>query len=209
MLKFNLFCVHRAEKALFQPISADYAAGQIVQLVGPNGRGKTSMLRVLAGIYSGYEGTFQWLGNQMPVYLGHKTGLHPSMNLLENLQQLFKLYTLDFTLIDSILLKLGLMGYEATPVLRLSAGQTRKITLAPLFHPDLQHRPWLLDEPFTSLDQETCLLIESLCLDHALRGGFVMFTSHQNCLRQDIRDTMKILELEAPTQAVIEDYDDE
>ena len=60
MLSFNSFSVIRGEKTLFKPLSVNFRSGDLVQLVGPNGRGKTSLLRVLAGIFSGFEGQFSW-----------------------------------------------------------------------------------------------------------------------------------------------------
>ncbi len=196
MLDLQSFTVVRNQIPLFKPITGQFSAGDAVQIVGPNGRGKTSLLRVLVGIYSGYQGNYLWQSRLQPIYIGHKTGLHPGTTLIESLKQLCLVYGIRFENFDPILLRLELMGFESTPITRLSAGQTRKIALAPLFHPEMQARPWLLDEPFTSLDHQTCLMLEQLFLQHLNSGGSLIFTSHQKCLDDSLQSKIKKLSLE-------------
>lgn len=194
--------VLRDECLLFAPLDMSLAQGGLYQVLGPNGRGKTTLLRTLAGIYGQYRGVFHWSSDQIPVYLGHKAGLHPGLTLLENVKQLFGVYDLDLKPVDQILLALGLMGYEDATTARLSAGQTRKIALTPLLHPAMAQRSWLLDEPFTSLDRQTCELMEQLIKQHVEADGLVLFTSHQSMVSHSLQEIVQNIELQASNEAL-------
>lgn len=203
MLALNSLVVVRSEVALFAALTEVMEAGSVWQIRGPNGRGKTSLLRVLAGLSSAYEGDYTWHAQHLPVYIGHSSALHPSMTLLENLHQLYQVFDLDLNSTDQALLQLGLMGRETVPVNRLSAGQKRKLALAPLLHPGLRRRPWLLDEPMTSLDRESHDLVERLIVHHARNGGLVVLTSHQAFHDPSLQDSIKGIDLVPAGEAII------
>lgn len=179
MLVLKRFLVVREDVPLFSPLDATLSAGVLNLLRGPNGRGKTTMLRALVGVHRFYSGEFIWSTQSPPVFIGHQLGLHTAMTLMENMRQLYAIYQLPWQDIDPVLLQLQLLGFDDVPVGRLSAGQQRKLALAPLLHPLLASRPWILDEPLTSLDRQTCAWVESRLVDHIQGGGFALVTSHQ------------------------------
>jgi len=178
MLTLNSFVVLRDDRCLFLPLNVNVQKSGLYQLLGSNGQGKTTLLRALAGVYTNYQGVLDWSPSQRPIYIGHVAGVHEHLTLEENAQQLFRLYNVSLEYFDQIILDLGLMGLETVPIGRLSAGQARKVALMPLFHPHIQGS-WLLDEPFTSLDQQTCQLLERHIKMYLDGGGLVIFTSHQ------------------------------
>ena len=202
MLVLKSLVVLRDEKQLFAPLTASLSAGHIYQVIGPNGRGKTTLLRTMTGIYTQYTGQYFWENDIVPVYLGHKLGLNLHLTLYENVIQLLSVYGLSLSCLDRLLLDLGLMGLEDATTSKLSAGQTRKIALAPLFHPDMAARAWLLDEPFTSLDKQTCLFLEKHLQQYVENGGLVMMTSHQEIVSSHLRNLVKTIELQEASEVM-------
>lgn len=184
----KLTCV-REDRILFKDLSFAVQAGEIVQLEGPNGVGKTSLFRLIVGLSSPYSGDIYWQKQpishdrthfyQQLLYLGHKTGIKPELTALENLQFFQQLQTprAGVDLWD-ILAKVGLAGYEELLCAQLSAGQQRRVALARLWLTDCPL--WVLDEPFTALDKSGVKVLEALFLAHAAQGGIVILTTHQD-----------------------------
>ncbi len=191
----------RGGRQLFTGLSFDLLPGQIIQVAGENGAGKTSLLRVLAGLarYS-YEGRLFSRGRALPgdgtyredcLYLGHQAAvkglLTPRENLAWHVDGAGE-YPLDA--IDQALHKVGLYGYEDVASHRLSAGQHRRVNLARLY---LTQRPlWLLDEPFTAIDRDGVVALEAHLSEHVSAGGAVLLTSHQPV---DVACELKMLDL--------------
>ena len=151
------------------------AAGDCVELVGPNGSGKITLLRTLAGLHSQYRGDFNLVES---VYQGHRFGLDELLSPLENLawfaglqgQQLDRHHALE------ALERLGLLAEAHTACHRLSAGQQRRAAIARwlLAAPSL----WLLDEPFNALDVQSQTLLNELLQEHCKAGGAVVCATH-------------------------------
>lgn len=178
----------RNERVLFAGLSLSVEAGEVVQLAGANGSGKTSLLRIIAGLSSRYEGDILWCGQpmqdvlpsfrQQSVYLGHGAGIKPQLTPRENLRWSCALrgYHVSATTLDAALEKVGLQGFEQQPCYSLSAGQQRRVNLARLFCADAGI--WLLDEPFTAIDQRGVAEIERWIADFVTAGGLVVLTTH-------------------------------
>ncbi len=188
VLQLEQLYSERDERVLFAGLSLSIGAGEIVQLAGPNGSGKTTLLRILAGLSTRYEGDIRWAGSnlagqrgafrQQSVYLGHGSGIKSQLTAVENLRWSCALrgQRVDDQKIASALDKVGLRGFAEQPCYSLSAGQQRRVSLARLFCSDASF--WLLDEPFTAIDQRGVAEIERWICEFADGGGAVLLTTH-------------------------------
>lgn len=186
----NLSCV-REDRTLFEHLSFSVAPGDLVQIEGPNGVGKTSLLRLLTGLSQPFAGEVCWNGENIRhcrdeyhanlLYLGHQPGVKAALTPFENLKFYQQLHHPQQTETDllQILARVGLAGFEENPAGQLSAGQQRRVALARLW---LSQKPaiWILDEPFTAIDKQGVKVLEQLFLAHAERGGMVILTTHQD-----------------------------
>jgi len=184
----NLTC-RRGEHLLFSGLNFKLDPGQIMQVQGANGSGKTSLLRTLCGLMSPEEGKISW--NDVDVreleeaylaqmcYLGHLNALKDELSALENLriQSALSGKALSETEAITALRRMGLKGRERLPVGVLSQGQRRRAALTRLLTSSA--RLWILDEPLTALDVSAVALIEELLAEHLARQGMVIFTTHQ------------------------------
>ena len=165
-----------------------------MQIEGANGAGKTSLLRILAGLSRyGYAGRVERHGPML--YLGHQSAVKAMLTPRENLAwHVSGESQYSGAAIEAALEKVGLFGYEDVYSHALSAGQHRRVNLARLY---LSTSPlWLLDEPFTAIDVEGVAALEALKVEHVKKGGAVVLTSHQAlgtdhpvqklCLRQGL-----------------------
>ena len=176
----------RNEQLVFSPVSFSLNPGQIMQVVGPNGVGKTTLLRLLTTLLQPSQGLLRWQqqsvltdaeGYRAQVYyLGHKLALSPDMSAWENLTFLTALHGMSSELAPA-LAAVGLKALADRPCREMSSGQQRRVALACLWL--TQARLWILDEPFTALDHATCAMLASRIEAHAAAGGMVIFTSHQ------------------------------
>lgn len=170
----------RDERVLFADLSFAVARGTALQLRGPNGAGKTTLLRILAGFHPDYEGEVS-RGPGPLAYLGHRPALSGLLTAEENLAHYLSL-TAPGTAASAImeaLDRVGLAGHEDVPCQALSAGQQRRVSLARLPLLGMAAPLWLLDEPFTALDDRGIALVTALLEEHQAAGGGAIFTTHQ------------------------------
>jgi len=197
----NLTCI-REERLLFDQLELAIFSGDIVQIEGPNGSGKTSLLRILAGLSQPYEGNVLYRGqlidnckeefHQNLIYLGHLPGVKGAMSAQENLRFNLALHGINNSDSEtkSILSQVNLTGFEDSLASHLSAGQHRRISLARLYKSTA--RIWILDEPFTAIDKQGVHALEQLFKAHIAKGGCIILTTHQDLLSIKLEQVKKI-----------------
>ena len=186
LLVLDELTVQRGEIPLCEGVTLNLAAGSICHLIGANGTGKTTLLMQLAGLLPVLSGEVIYQGAVslpvQPLYVSHQLGIHPNLTVAQNLTFLLNLYGISPSMadVDEALTWVGLQGFETISSSHLSAGQTRRITLARLYllTPDVTPL-WLLDEPFTALDVDMVARMEDRLREFATAGGAILMTSHQ------------------------------
>ncbi|MDV2117738.1 cytochrome c biogenesis heme-transporting ATPase CcmA [Alcaligenes faecalis] len=189
MLQAVSLTCRRGQRRVFSELSLRLDAGQCILVSGPNGSGKTSLLRILANIAQADEGQLIWQDRpvqsndseyrQQLVYGGHAPGLNGSLSVQENLDSLLMQdrVPLERDACDQALLAGGLLAYRRVPIRQLSAGQRRRVFLVRLA---LSNRPlWILDEQLTALDSAGQTFLGELIAQHLHQQGAVILTSHQ------------------------------
>lgn len=184
----QLQCI-RGERSLFQDLSFTLAKGALLQVEGPNGSGKTSLLRMVCGLLPPSKGVIRWNGESLReigdeyfrhmLYLGHASAIKEELSGAENLRLATALAdepTDELAVLDA-LREMGLRGRETLPAKYLSQGQRRRVALARLL---VSKRPlWILDEPFVALDTAAVAQLAAIIGRHVDAGGLVLLTSHQ------------------------------
>jgi len=174
LLTVNKLGCTRGERVLFSGLSFSVQSGELLQVLGSNGSGKTSLLRMIAGLLEITEGIIFRSENDL-FYLGHRPTIKETLTVAENLS--FTAVLMNFKISSEFIALLGLTSLMDTPAVYLSAGQKRRLALAPLWMIDT--KLWILDEPFTALDRATVCLLEQLFSQHTNQGGSIILTSHQ------------------------------
>jgi heme exporter protein A len=198
LLEARALACKRGRRLLFSALTMQVQPGTITWLRGTNGSGKTSLLRLLAGLSAPSEGQVLWNGvplgqagdaaRQGIVYIGHANGLKDDLSLLEALAFLAQLAGLPEARVRAAqaLAQMGLQAQQHLAVRLLSQGQRRRGALARLAL-DERPRTWLLDEPYDALDTASTQVLSDLITAHAARGGAVLLTSHQAVSLSDVQ----------------------
>ena len=168
---------------MFSGLDFATTSGEVLAVTGANGSGKTSLLRLIAGLLAPAEGAIALEGGESELtvaeqthYLGHRDALKPALSVVENLAFWRDFFGGEvFDPADS-LNAVGLGHTANLPAAYLSAGQRRRLSLARLL---VIRRPvWLLDEPTAALDAAGQQLLATLLRDHLARGGLIVAATH-------------------------------
>jgi heme exporter protein A len=169
-------------------LSFTVGRGELLRVAGANGRGKTSLLRILCGLLTPAAGEVRWDGERISslreeysrnlVYIGHAPGVKDELTAAENLSITCSLAGTPAPAgaIAQALERFGIPG--TTFLKRLSQGQRRRAALARLALAESVPL-WLLDEPLAALDTTAASLMEGLISAQIARGGMVVYTTHQ------------------------------
>ncbi|EYS93403.1 cytochrome C biogenesis protein CcmA [Cupriavidus sp. SK-4] len=187
MLSANGLAISRAGRPVLRGIDLELAPGGLLQVLGPNGSGKTSLLRVLCGLAMADAGTLHWRGRpvraadpdyqQALAYVGHTNGIDPELSPAENLRFAARLAGDSADSVARALAAQGLERVAHAPARTLSQGQRRRVALARL---SLAPRAlWLLDEPVTALDADACARFDTQLGAHLAAGGMAVIATHQ------------------------------
>lgn len=181
----------RGGRTLFTDLNQALLPGQLLRVLGANGAGKTSLLRMVCGLLEPASGRVLWRGQKIAsqravfgaelVYVGHGAALKDELSPLENLLDACALGGTAASAPQALaaLRDAGLRGHERTPARRLSQGQRRRSSLARLALS--QAVPlWVLDEPFNTLDTAATTWLTGLIEAHLQSQGMVLLTSHQD-----------------------------
>jgi heme exporter protein A len=172
----------RGGRQVFAGLSFSVAAGEALVVLGPNGVGKSSLLRLIAGLVARSGGTLTLEGGddeltiaEQAHYLGHQDALKPSLSVDENLM-FWSRYLGGGEATQAPLPAVGLDGIAHLPAAYLSAGQRRRLSIARLL---AVRRPiWLLDEPTTALDAAAQAALAGFMEQHLAGGGLIVAAAH-------------------------------
>ena len=178
----------RGGRTLFSGLAFTLGPGALLRIAGPNGRGKTSLLRILCGLLEPAAGEVRWKGAPIRelreefarqlVYLGHAPAVKDDLTAAENLSIACRLSGFPATE-KSIHAALETLGVPPQALVKkLSQGQRRRSALARLVLSESVPL-WLLDEPLAALDAAAAALVTGLVAEHVRRGGMAAFTTHQ------------------------------
>jgi heme exporter protein A len=202
LLQVRALHLWRGERHLLRGVELTVRSGELLQVMGPNGVGKTSMLRCIADLLPMESGEIVWRGasiasdretyHQSLAYLAHANAVKPDLTALENLQ-----YAIGVRRVVAanecreMLARVQIPACADLPVRALSAGQKRRLAIARV----LLSRAalWILDEPITNLDSAGIALFESCMAEHLDAGGLILTAAHQMLLNG--RPNVRTLEL--------------
>ena len=185
----DLACL-RGDRMLFKQIGFTLNPGGLMYVLGENGSGKSSLLRMICGLLAPELGAISWQGKPIKqasedylsnlTYIGHLNGLKDDLTSMENLQISARLAgeQVDEQAALHALTAIGIARCAKLPVGVLSQGQKRRVALARLW---LSHASlWVLDEPFAALDASSVLTLATCISAHMARGGMTIITTHQD-----------------------------
>jgi len=177
MLSVSKINFERYFEPVFEPVSFELKAGQLLLVTGTNGCGKTTLIRVLADILHPTSGDFVERTDSMG-YVGHYLGIKDDLSVIENLRFMRDFLGTSNRSCEEVIRQVGLGRVSEQLARTLSAGQRKRCALARLLLSNTSL--WLLDEPYSNLDQEGVDLVDEMLTDHLEAGGACVLATHGN-----------------------------
>ena len=179
MLSISNLSFERYFERVFEPVSFTLSAGSLLLITGSNGCGKTTLLRLLAGLLEPSEGKIRC--EQQPLYAGHNPAIKDDLSVEENILFWMKFMgtrksELGPKLCEQVIEEIGLTPVALQEGRTLSAGQRKRCSLARLLFCD--EALWLLDEPYSNLDPQGIGMLDSILKTHLQSGGACIMTTH-------------------------------
>jgi len=194
----------RGGRTLFEELNLEIKPGSILRISGDNGTGKSSLLRILCGLFTPHAGKVFWGSDPITedrdqfhgelIYLGHIPALKADFSSIENLTSLALLggQSISYEEAMNALREAGLDRQAHRFIRTLSQGQKQRIALSRLLLPQPKSI-WILDEPFNALDRDANRALQNLLINHVNRGGIVALSSHQDL---QIDNNVRVIRLE-------------
>ncbi|HEY2781300.1 MAG TPA: cytochrome c biogenesis heme-transporting ATPase CcmA [Steroidobacteraceae bacterium] len=181
--------VWRGDRHVLQGVSARVQTGELLHVSGPNGTGKTTLLRVISGLLRPEQGSVSWLGHSIAqhrteyqaalAYAAHEPALKGDLSALENLRFSVGLKRRSSEAeLRAALERTGVSACADLPARVLSAGQRRRVSLARVLA--MRAALWLLDEPYANLDTAGSELVSELLQAHVSAGGLALVVAHRD-----------------------------
>jgi len=183
MLSVSNLSFERYFERVFEPVSFELGAGSLLLVTGANGCGKTTLLRVLAGLLEHSEGEINC--DRRPLYAGHNPAIKDDLSVEENIRFLMNFMghrdnsdssDSNSGLCRNVIEKIGLAPVAQQEGRTLSAGQRKRCSLSRLLFCD--EALWLLDEPYSNLDHEGIVMLDDILREHLNGGGSCVMTTH-------------------------------
>jgi heme exporter protein A len=179
--------VWRGDRHVLQGLSLHVRPRELLHISGPNGTGKTTLLRVVSGLLRPEQGTVSWLGQPIlssaaqyqsaMAYSSHEPALKSDLTALENLRFAVGLKRrASIPELRTVLDRTGVAACADLPARVLSAGQRRRVALARVLA--VNAALWLLDEPYANLDAAGAELMSGLLQEHVEGGGLALVVAH-------------------------------
>ena len=189
--------VWRGDRHVLRGLSTQIGRGELLHVSGPNGTGKTTLLRVVSGLLRPEQGSVTWRGHSIVehradyqadlAYAAHEPALKGDLTALENLHFSVGLKRrCNAQELRAALERTGVPACADLPARVLSAGQRRRVSLARVVA--MQASVWLLDEPYANLDAAGSELVSGLLQEHVAAGGLALVVAHRELtLACDVR----------------------